>query len=65
MGRDALPVGRDRSGDPPRGPGGIVKPFMRTGKGREALPEGWEGLGGPLGGPGGAEWPSWRPGRGG
>ena len=55
MGRDAMPVGQDRSEDPPRGPGGIVKPFRRPSRrarrGRESFLEGWEWLGDPPGGP--------------
>ena len=46
-GPKALPVDRDRSGDPPRGPRGVVWPFQRGRRGWESFPKGRVGLGGP------------------
>ena len=39
-GREALPKGRDRLGNPPGGPGEVGRPSRRAGSGWEALLEG-------------------------
>ena len=42
-GRKAHAEGRDRSGGPPGGEGGVGRPTLKTGSGREALLEVQEG----------------------
>ena len=50
-GLEALLEGREESGGPPKGPGGVGRPYRRAVRGWEALPEGQQGSGGHT------EWP--------